>query len=189
MEMPPEMRAQIEEAEAHRRLHMRDNTHALDEFLKSLDKDQLTALHMLVTTSDDKESSSYWRGQISMVLNLKYDVCPCGTDHDAELDAAFQPKDEPPTHAPNQTDTLDGRPIEDVELPGEVVDGEPTGLAEYMDLCEKYNVEPLGDPRDNAVTKVKCKGCGIENPSLDDRMLRPPGIEGCTGCQQQSAWG
>lgn len=37
--------------------------------------------------------------------------------------------------------------------------------------------------------KLYCTGCGMEYQSLDDRMLKPPGVSGCSGCQQKSAWG
>lgn len=37
--------------------------------------------------------------------------------------------------------------------------------------------------------KLYCTGCGIEYQSLDDRMLRPPGVNGCGSCQQKAAWG
>lgn len=34
-----------------------------------------------------------------------------------------------------------------------------------------------------------CRGCGMGYVSLDDRMLRRPGVDGCSGCQQKSAFG
>ncbi len=37
--------------------------------------------------------------------------------------------------------------------------------------------------------KLRCKNCKLEYVSLDDRMLRRPGMDGCHGCQLKSAHG
>ena len=37
--------------------------------------------------------------------------------------------------------------------------------------------------------KLYCKGCGLHYVSLEDRMLRRPGEDGCHGCQLKSAHG
>jgi hypothetical protein len=36
---------------------------------------------------------------------------------------------------------------------------------------------------------LRCKNCKMGYVSLDDRMLRRPGIDGCSGCQIKSAHG
>lgn len=36
---------------------------------------------------------------------------------------------------------------------------------------------------------VICEQCGYENNSLADRMLRDPGVKGCSGCQHKAKWG
>lgn len=48
--------------------------------------------------------------------------------------------------------------------------------------AKEYFVSSIGDKG-----KVKCNNCGIEYPSLADRMKRSP--ENCSGCHQKSAWG
>jgi len=194
MELPPEMRAQMEEAEAHRRMHMRDNTHALRDLLAALDKDQLTTLHMLVHACDNEQTSAYWRGQIAMMLDLKHEVCPCGTDHDQELGDLMGH-----THAPDMPEQKGGRPIEDVQLPEEPVSHaqteppfEPVNQAEHDETLELYNIELNPDYPEKAsegAAEYRCKGCGVAVVSVEDRMLRKPGVDGCSGCQQKSAWG
>ena len=47
---------------------------------------------------------------------------------------------------------------------------------------KEYNME-LRDGR------FFCLGCGLEYVSLEDRMLRAPGADGCHGCHHKSAHG
>lgn len=35
----------------------------------------------------------------------------------------------------------------------------------------------------------QCNNCGKKYPSLQDRMMKPPGIEGCDGCIHKEKWG
>lgn len=52
----------------------------------------------------------------------------------------------------------------------------------FQAALEEYNME-IADG------KLRCKGCGIESVSLDDRMRRAPGSDGCHGCKNKAAWG
>lgn len=59
--------------------------------------------------------------------------------------------------------------------------GHPTVDAAFL---EEYNLN-----RQIGQRQVTCRGCGLLYISLEDRMLKPPGIDGCSGCQQRSAQG
>ena len=48
-----------------------------------------------------------------------------------------------------------------------------------------YNVTPVAPDKDGVV----CASCGLEYVSLEDRMLKKPGVEGCEGCIQAAKWG
>lgn len=47
----------------------------------------------------------------------------------------------------------------------------------------EYNLKVTDDG------KLICAGCGMPYVSLDDRMQRAPGPEGCHGCKHKAAWG
>lgn len=47
----------------------------------------------------------------------------------------------------------------------------------------EYNLRKDPDGR------LYCQGCGLRYVSLEDRMLRAPGTDGCHGCQLKSAHG
>jgi hypothetical protein len=53
---------------------------------------------------------------------------------------------------------------------------------EYQAALKEYNMEH----RDG---RLFCAGCGLEYTSMNDRMLRQPGPDGCHGCKQKAAWG
>lgn len=66
--------------------------------------------------------------------------------------------------------------------PVQVVTEEREYSAGSQELLKEYNVKPHGE-----FPKVKCRGCGLEYPSLRDRMMKRP--DGCGGCHIKSAHG
>ena len=56
---------------------------------------------------------------------------------------------------------------------------------ERQSLMDQYNVVPNPE----ADGYFMCGGCGLFIHSLEDRMLREPGIKGCEGCQQKAKFG
>lgn len=170
---PPEVLAQMEAQKQHLHMHAQDNTHAIKQLLDDLSVDQLRALDLLVANCGNPMGASYFRGRIEAVLEVKHDVCPCGESH-------------------NPDDLLE-RKVEDHNLPEDPISGAAERAAndmveaiDYDKLMDEYNVTPVQDELEG---RVYCKGCGQHYISLEDRMLRKPGIDGCSGCQQKSAWG
>lgn len=193
---PPEVVAAIQAQQEHRHMHMTDNTHAIKQLLDGLNEEQLRALDLLLANCGDARTVMFFRGRIEMLQQIKFDICPCGTNHDDEL-AEMGTHEKPPTQ-PNTATEHKGRVIEDVPLPdGQVVDMSLPDDGEELDaLMVEYAVEanPLhgGDMLKHApmvASPFRCSNCGIGIASLEDRMRRPKGIEGCSGCQQKSAWG
>lgn len=74
-------------------------------------------------------------------------------------------------------------------------DDEPnvdTLVAVEMDSPSEVDVEAA--MREYGLTRTEdgrliCDGCTREYISLEDRMLRAPGPDGCTGCVQKTKWG
>lgn len=174
-------------------MHMTDNTHAIKQFFDSLNEEQLRSLDLLLANCDDARTVMFFRGRIEMLQQIKFDICPCGTNHDDELESMGQP-DKPPVQ-PNATTEHKGRPVEDVPLPADLI----KAREEFDDeaaLMAEYRIEENPDHGKNplefgpaAASPFRCIDCHIGVASLADRMLRKPGIEGCSGCQQKSAWG
>jgi hypothetical protein len=205
---PPEIIAQLQARQEHQHMHAQDNTHAIKQLFDSLDEEQLRALDLLLANCMDSHTVLFFRGRIEMLQQIKFDICPCGDNHNDDLDALTQ--DKGPT-VPNASHEHKGRPVEDVDLPVDplkdfTVDPgltDPEELvkarARFNDeaaLMAEYRIEKNPDFGKNpmehgpaAASPFRCIDCKIGVASLEDRMLRKPGIEGCSGCQQKSAWG
>jgi hypothetical protein len=185
-----EQLAEMREAREHHMMHVQDNTHAVKQMLNNLSADDLKALDMLLVTCFSEVNIGYFRGQITQLLEKKYEVCPCGVNHEEEFKT-----DQPKTESVSKDDRLiEGMP-EDMKLPKDFATDYVTlpdnevveiGSPRFNKLLDLYNLTLTGD--DTGRTFYRCI-CGVDYQSLPDRMLRPPGVEGCSGCQQRSAWG
>lgn len=148
-------------------MHLQDNTHTIRRFLDELSEEQLQTLDIIIANCHSTEQASFWRGRIEGMLDMKYDVCPCGENHNPQelLEDVHLPE-------PRVTSET---PITDAAEAGYTKE-------EYQKLLVDYALAPVDD-------HFICTGCGQYYPSLEDRMLRKPGMDGCGGCQQKSAWG
>jgi len=160
-----EQMAALKQRYEHDQMHIQDNTHSVKHLLNELSKDNLEALDLVLLQCFHHINIGYFRGQITQILEKKYNVCPCGEDHDLQ---AAEPIGEP--------------------VLTEVDDLVKEGSLKWYNLCEEYGViaEPYSDA-DGYV--LKCTGCGAAVSSLDDRMLKPPGPAGCATCQDKMKWG
>lgn len=73
-------------------------------------------------------------------------------------------------------------------------------LPQHMEeMALQYGVEDAWEEQPGSTDKPfggdlkfvgwQCNNCGKIYPSLQDRMMQPPGIEGCDGCIHKSKWG
>lgn len=160
--LPPEVRGVMEEQYNHRRMHQQAFAHEVKQFLDSLDMDQLDTLDsMLLASSASDKNAYHWRGQITMLRQEKFDICPCGESH--EIPDSLQ-----------MSDGFEGREN-----------------SREVDKCQLDLVEYGCDinPEDQDGRSIVCLGCGTVYQSLEDRMLRPPGVKGCSPCQQKAKFG
>jgi hypothetical protein len=176
--VPPEIAAQIKEKEENERLHTQDNTHAVKQLLDDLDQDQLRALDLIILHCGNAASVSYFRGRIEAINQFKFGACPCGQSHDPDEEFS-----QPPSPEQLTADHSAGLP-EQSAVATAMDGGYEVHSEEWRAKCKEYGIA-LGLDAD----VLHCVGCGIRVASLADRMLRKPGTEGCTGCQQKSAWG
>lgn len=142
------------------------NAHATQEFLESLNEEQMVKLLGLLHQLEvNPAASPFYQGICIMLMQMKFNKCAvCGKDHDAEL-----------TDMSGQAD----QPLGQAEV---------DGAREQAENMKKYRLEWWTDPADGH-EKLRCKQCFRPYVSLEDRMLRSPGIEGCPGCVQKEKWG
>lgn len=185
--MPPEIKEALHQERERRDMHMTDNTHAIKQFFNGLDKEQLRALDLLLANCDSATDVAFFRGRISSIRETKFEVCSCGKDHEAEL-ASFGPE----SSADEGRSGGDSSEVVNWTVDPTLADSADAEDQSDEELMVKYGIEenPLYDPHAfMGASPFRCINCHVGVASLKDRMLRKPGIEGCSGCQQKSAWG
>lgn len=143
--------------------------HALNAWLLEQSNDSLKMIDTLLLGTDAPRQIML-RGVISGILVSRGFCQICDNDHDPS--AEFEEMREPANEDPQQ-ETEPQSPY-------------PTmSEKEYKENCEKWNVTPdeFNPPQ------IICLGCGMTYVSLEDRMRRAPGMDGCHGCQHKSAHG
>lgn len=165
--LPPEMRAQLEAQHLEARSKIRD----IERFIHGLGKEDLITLDDILDRArldDSGQIASNMQGRIDALLKEKFNVCRCGQNHDDDLAAPDSPAD-----LDKQTDAPAGHTQEEL----------PFAEADRASLMTQFNVVEGADG------KLSCGGCGIHIASLEDRMVKPPGSENCSGCVQKAKWG
>lgn len=143
---------------------------------------QLVTLKKLVHHMAGDETgqfTSYVEGILAGLLTFKHEVCvSCGENHEQKMLADA---------------------VKEGEVGPEGMIVEPD-LEEHMlkernlDLkMKEYGLEWHKEPEDAEGKSpgiiLRCANCKTHYVSLDDRMVKQPGVEGCDGCIQKSKWG
>lgn len=105
----------------------------------------------------------YHEGLAAAIMKEKHHRCTCGEDHDFEALETERLKLE--EERKNPPVTVDGASL---------VDMDALAMATYRLIKDVTGA-------------IKCKDCGMEYQSLDDRMVKRP--DDCSGCKQKAAWG
>lgn len=167
-DLPPELAEFFQHAAHQQDMHQmshQDWIHQVQEYLTKQDKDDLLVLRRIIVMCNG-ELSAHFAGLISAILLTKHDVCMCGQSHGTEQDI-LAPSSEPVVRDPAQPDRS------------------------RQSLMDEYELVERGVPTfENPEAKILvCGNCGTQVASLEDRMLRPPGVKGCEGCQNKAKWG
>jgi hypothetical protein len=150
--------------------------HEIKALFDSLDEDQSATLVNIFENllgEDAGRIAAHMAGRLSEIREKKFGICSaCGVNHNEELKQMTDPSSEfEPTPAYT-----------------------PIGSAEPMQAWEQaemdeYNLDDLRDEDTKRLIGFVCKGCGTQRTTIQDRKLKPPGVEGCGGCQQKAKWG
>lgn len=176
-----------EDAERHRAIH-ENARHEANRLFFELSDDQLRILEMIFTAisnSNDTSLAAWNAGRIEAIRELKFGVCGgCGRNHSEDAANLAESEDDKPetpafVDARRKAEESQTTPI---GATTELTDAEKVRMAEYDldDLREEGTFRLLG---------FVCLNCGMTYVSIDDRMLKSPGKEGCGGCIQKEKWG
>lgn len=176
-DLPPEMQEALrqmmdqhqQESELHN-MHVESSRHRMRDFLEGLNEEQLLCLrglvHMVMADSDD-ETAGFYLGLTASMLSGKFGYCVmCQTKHASIEDIVHTEAEQ---SAPEKGAGMRERAVEERD--------------ERDSTMAEYNLQP------NPMGGYECTYCGQPYQSIEDRMLRPSGKEGCSGCVQKEKWG
>jgi hypothetical protein len=154
--------------------------HDLRRMLDEIPEEHLRTLIMVIdsiTMSDKPERlGAYLVGRAASAMETRFKVCSaCGSKHDdaSELDVPL------PVKARRKSEASDWTPIGSKN---------PIGLNESGTML-LYGLDDLRNEETGELVGFICTNCQQRYPTIQDRMLQPPGVEGCSGCQQKAKFG
>lgn len=204
-DLPEPIRRAIHQHQAyHERVEMQMNMtshdiHLLFQKIVGLGPDEAVLFRaFLVAMIEETGRIPYHIGIVVMESDKQHGICPaCGIQHDEELADIIVKEREAMKKAAEEED----EPIElklDREsvllANGQIINPNDSKRhwatfisnlpEEIADALPLYNLNLIPGEWPN----VLCK-CGTKYVSIEDRALRPPGVEGCSTCQQKEKFG
>lgn len=180
-ELEQALRAQMDRVE----MSADATRHDVLRFFDELSSEQLVTFRMLIHHCASDETgryASHLEGLISGILQYKHGLCMgCGKKHD---DPSELLKEGLPNTVEKDDPLLIKDGTEQLELFAQASDFDENMEKFGMRLPQEGEVEAQPEEK-----PVICTGCGALYQSLEDRMLRAPGVDGCYGCQHKAAHG
>lgn len=192
--MPSEILAEMQRRHDQHQMEADDYYHSLARMFDSFNKEQLetfrTMMHGLLQISDGpvQANLALYEGMIVGILHSKFNVClACNRDHDEvmaqQMEAQALQEETPPA--------MDGgdpfkpaQPTADLQI-------DQVGILSDAQLAamEEYNLDDVRSAEDGRLLGFICINCGMRYVSIEDRMRRPTGKAGCSGCVNKEKWG
>jgi hypothetical protein len=139
---------------------------------------------MLYTSEGSEQTMrvklGYMAGSLFRLASEIGDKCMvCDLDHDEEINALLPTApaaEEPRVKTPDEL-------VKDAEA--------EAAYAKSLEMVREHEANLLKYElvQDFEKGGFKCFNCGMPSPSLEDRMMKPAGREGCPGCIQKAKWG
>lgn len=191
---------------AQREAHLRHDVvrHEVRKLFAELPEDQLKALNVLLHVLADggdtsANTASYYHGLATVFLETRFGTCtacsqnPCTREQ--ALDHALKgllPDTPPmPTDAaiPTPRVAAEGSTEPPVDAPDLKI-GE-TGLfsISQVEAMVKFDLEDVRELETNKLLGFECMNCKMQYQTIEDRAKEPPGVRGCSGCQQKVKFG
>lgn len=186
-EMPEEMREQLRKQAEEHAMQTENYYHSVQHLFDELNKEQLLTLRWIlhnVRADESGQLASYYEGQLANMLHQKHNVCPgCGKDHAEEF------LDNPASGVSTESVNANTERVK-AETTADIAHFGPSALTdEQRGNMDEYNIDDAWDEETGKFLGFVCLGCGLKYQSIEDRMLKPPGVEGCSGCIQKAKFG
>lgn len=159
-------------------------SHELTNWLRDLDCEKKNlVLGLLASATEDPGFGKLIMGMLLAFKQEQHGICvACQENHDEALvTMSGQDKDERARK-------------EEIKAKLQTDKWTPTGSINPLTTQQtiemhRYGLDDLRAEEDYELLGFVCKGCGMKYQSVEDRMLKLPGKEGCDGCIQKEKWG
>jgi hypothetical protein len=171
------------------RMQMREQDMALaiENFFDDMTTDQLVTIREIINRSGNG-ADTFYTGWVTSILHTRGVCTGCGRDHMEDMLGDDHMPIQPPA-----VQVSDGPTQMEIPFPSE--DPPPSSPYTETDRIHDMLKYSMREPEEGEVASgpnerpVICIPCGSLYQSLEDRMLRPPGVEGCEGCLNKQKWG
>lgn len=177
--------------------------HEFIRFLDEMDDDGLrlmeTLLDGMATSDHAPRMAAFFSGKIGQMRHTKFNICAaCNKNHDKDLQdiTGDGPASPDPTSRPDVPPFVAARRKLDEATEGGDAQPlwTPIGSTEPMTEGElntmaMFKLDDIRLEGTNELMAFACLGCGIHYATIQDRMIKPRGVEGCHGCQQKAKFG
>jgi len=203
---PEEFQEKVNELYQRQQMATEDFQHQVTGLFDGFTEEQLVTykhmLHHIVmnTNSHGDTIAAYYEGIATGLLHVKFGIClGCDQNHEKLMqESGLRNTTEwTPDHDPIfdlEKFTADQERELDDEGPDVSAVAVASGWAgplsaEQQKSMDEYGLDDLREEGTNVLLGFVCINCKRPYPSIEDRMLREPGVEGCGGCQQKAKWG
>jgi protein-arginine kinase activator protein McsA len=173
--------------------------HEFTRFLNELHDDGLrmieTMLDGMATSDHPARMAAFFSGKIGQIRETRFNICTaCGKNHDKDLeelvgDGNKKDMPEPPPHVAARR-KLDEAAEDSNAQPLWTPLGSTAPMSEgELNRMAMFKLDDLRMEDTNELLAFVCLGCGMRYSSIQDRILKPMGVEGCSGCQQKAKFG
>lgn len=177
--------------------------HEFIRFLDEMDDDGLrlmeTMLDGMAISDHASRMAAFFSGKIGQMRHDKFKICAaCNKNHDKDLQALTGdgPASPSPTPRPDLPPFVAARRKLDEAAEDSNVQPlyTPIGSTEPMTEGElntmaMFKLDDIRLEGTNELMAFVCLGCGIHYPTIEERISKPRGVEGCAGCQQKAKFG
>lgn len=163
--------------------------HDVKRFFDELTEEQLRVLGMILdgiaVADNPTRIAGHLGGRVLAMRQLKFGICPaCNENHDRDLEnIAHEGTPETPLHVDARRRAA-GNEVKFLEI-GDTGSLSPAERA----LMKEYNIDDLREEETMRLVGFVCLECGMRYSTIQDRMMKPPGVEGCSGCIQKAKFG
>lgn len=182
-----------EDADRHHQAH-EVAAHDIGRLFDELSEDQLRAVTYILdgisSSSDPTKISGYLSGRATQAMQHRFKICAaCNRNHEEEL--LNPPPPEPvPDDKPETPPHVEARrKLEANEVMFTPIGSQAAIIGDELALMHQYQLDDARDAATGKLLYFVCTGCEMQYQSIQDRMLKEPGVEGCSGCVQKAKWG